>query len=147
MFLEPARASISRCGVSIDTGYETPVFGFSQKVGAAWVLPASVVTMAVAASFSLRPTRLASDRATFTFKVGCWNDYWIRASAITGTSLILARRPSANVRSAARSLPTTCTSIGAGVQKLRIWLTISAGRNTNEVPGNILGSSSRMVFT
>ena len=37
-----------------------------------------------------------------------------------------------------RSAPATCTSIGAGEPKFRIWLTMSAGRNEKVVPGNAL---------
>ena len=48
---------------------------------------------------------------------------------------------------ACRSLPTTWRSIGAGTPKLRIWLTMSAGRKAKEVPGNWRGSCSRMVLT
>jgi len=39
--------------------------------------------------------------------------------------------------------PLTCTSIGAGAPKFRIWLTISAGRNENVVPGKRRGSCVR----
>jgi hypothetical protein len=103
--------------------------------------------MAVAASFSLRPTSPASERSTLTFNVGCWKACWIRASAIPGICLIRANRALAYFLSACRSLPTTCRSIGAGTPKFRIWLTMSAGKNAKEVPGNWRGSCSRIVLT
>ena len=103
--------------------------------------------MAVAASFSLRPTRPASERSTLTFKVGCWNACWMRASAMPGICLIRASSALAYFRSACTSLPTTCRSIGAGTPKFRIWLTMSAGRKAKEVPGNWRGSCSRIVLT
>ena len=43
--------------------------------------------MAVAASFSLRPTSPASERSTLTFRVGCWKACWMRASAMPGIVL------------------------------------------------------------
>ena len=33
-------------------------------------------------------------------------------------------------------VPTTCTSIGAGNPKFKIWVTMSAGWKKNSLPGN-----------
>ena len=43
--------------------------------------------------------------------------------------------------------PTTCTLIGAGRPKLRIWLVMSAGWKKKMQSGNRLGSTSRSLAT
>ena len=46
----------------------------------------------------------------------------------------------------ALSGPATCTSIGAGEPKFRIWLTISAGRKEKVEPGKLCGSTSAQLL-
>src|SRR6266403_4504004 len=98
-------------GVWIETGYDTPVFGLSQYVGEVCELTERVVCIAVAASFSLRPTRPASERSRLTFKVGCWNACWMRASAMPGIRLIRASSKLPYFLFACTSLPTIWRSI------------------------------------
>jgi hypothetical protein len=71
----------------------------------------------------------------------------MRASATPGTCFTFASSLFANSRLAATSGPRIWMSTGAGAPKLRIWLTMSAGRNENVTPGNWRGSSSRMRLT
>ena len=47
---------------------------------------------------------------------------------------------------ACRLNPVTCTSIGAGSPKFKIWLTMSAGWKKKVTPGKSRGSVSRSVF-
>ena len=96
--------------------------------------------MLVEASLSVSPTTPASSRLKSTLSAGFWNASWMRGSATPGTWRIFASSLLAKARLALRSAPAIWTSIGAGEPKLRIWLTISAGRKENVVPGNALGS-------
>ena len=59
---------------------------------------------------------------------GPWNASWMRGSATPGTRRIFARSRLAKARLALRSAPAIWTSSGAGEPKLRIWVTMSAGR-------------------
>ena len=43
--------------------------------------------------------------------------------------------------------PVTCTSMGAGEPKFRIWLTISAGRKEKVEPGKLCGNTMRNFLT
>ncbi|MNX77314.1 hypothetical protein D3C86_1088530 [compost metagenome] len=53
----------------------------------------------------------------------------------------------ATARLPAASFPTIWTSIGAGRPKLRIWLTISAGRNEKLMPGKASGNAASSLST
>ena len=68
-------------------------------------------------------------------KVGALKACWMRASATPGTWRSLRVLVGIGAVGAIFE-PMTCTSIGAGEPKLRIWLTMSAGRNEKVVPGN-----------
>ncbi len=68
--LSAAIVSMPYCGVCTTMGYETPLFGFSQNVGAVWKLPAKESCSVFAASLSDRPTSAAMERSKSTFNVG-----------------------------------------------------------------------------
>src|SRR5260221_7171682 len=70
----------------------------------------------------------------------------MRASAIPGISLTFVSSALAYLRSAARSRPATCKSIGAGTPKFRTWLTISAGGKGEGVPGDWCGEVFPLGF-
>src|ERR1700726_1853761 len=73
------------CGVCMTIGYCTPFFGFSQNVGATWLLPASMTSRLLVTSRSVRPTYCERARSTLTLKPGLLCDCWMRASATPGT--------------------------------------------------------------
>ena len=114
-----------------------PFCGFSQKVGATWPLPESASSRLLAMSDWVMPSCSARVRSVWTSSSGRLNDLLdaqIRESRHVPQRL---EQPVGDARFFGLG-PMTCTSIGAGAPKLRIWLTMSAGRNAKLVPGNSL---------
>src|SRR5205807_3736429 len=68
------------CGACITIGYCTPFFGFSQNVGATWLLPASTTNRLFVTSRSVSPTYCERARSTSMLKPGLLCDCWMRAS-------------------------------------------------------------------
>src|SRR5205807_2864834 len=62
------------CGVCMTIGYCTPFFGFSQNVGATWLLPASMTSRLLVTSRSVRPRYCACARSTLMLKPGLLGD-------------------------------------------------------------------------
>src|ERR1700681_285086 len=119
-FCSSLRVSTWYCGVCMTIGYCTPFLGSNQNVGATWLLPASITSMLLVTSRSVRPRYCACARSTLTLKPGLLGDSWIRASATPGTRRTRPRSSAAYLKFAARSGPRTCRSIGAGEPKFRI---------------------------
>ena len=115
--------------------------GLSQKAGATWKLPARL-----------------TDRLRGHVVLGDADAVGLAAVDVEAKLGIVARLLQAHVgdagdmaqscrpahahrpRSPSRSGPVTCTSIGAGAPKFRIWLMMSAGRNEKVEPGKASGS-------
>ena len=135
----PASDSIRYCGVwTSRRGSCTPFCGLSQKFGAVWPLAASD-DQQVAGDVALREADLAApaSRSTSTCSSGASKTWWTCTSTAPGMLPHAGRRSARRSRSSpCASGPTTCTSIGAGRPKLRIWLTMSAGWKKNVSPGN-----------
>ena len=77
------------------------------------------------------------ERSTSTLSVGASKGCWMRASATPVTWAIRFSKLGGEARLAARSVPITCTSIGAGRPKFRICVTMSAGRKAKVAPGKL----------
>ena len=72
----------------------------------------------------------------------------MRASAIPGMLRSCRSRSVAIGHGVARSRgPTICRSMGAGIPKFRIWLTMSAGGKEKVVPGKSCASRARKLRT
>src|SRR3981081_2384887 len=73
-FRRAVNVSIWYCGVCMTIGYDAPLSGLSQYVGATWLLPARFTTMLLVTSRSVKPTYWARVRSTSTLKPGLLKD-------------------------------------------------------------------------
>ncbi len=121
--------------------------GSSQKFGVVCELPDSAISRFCATSRCSRPAWIAFVRSTFTLIAGSSPGCWMRASTSPRTPRSFASSAFATARFWSSLLPTIWMSIGAGSPKLRIWLTMSAGRNANVTPGNACASTLRSFAT
>ena len=129
--------SMSYCGVCIDdrVGHAVRRIRASRSARSGCCRPACRACWSPRRSRSARPCSPASGRRS-TFRVGSWKACWMRASATPGIAadpgqqLVgigpLGRRDRCR-RSACRS--------ATGTPKLRIWVTMSAGRKEKVMPG------------
>src|ERR1700730_9802275 len=91
------------------------------------------------------PTYCARVRSISTAMTGALRDCWIRASTMPGTCRMRASSRLACSKPAVGSELRTCTSIGEGAPKFRIWLMMSAGRNEKETRGKLPAQFAHIV--
>src|SRR5260370_39716224 len=120
-------------GVCAVTLYWDPVLGSIQKEGVVGKLPDRDTKRFEATSRSVTPRSAALLRSTLTSRFG-WSKTWCtRRSTAPGTLRIRSSSRFAYLRLPSRLKPEIWMSSEIGRPKLRIWLTMSAGGESDSV--------------